>query len=78
MTDDRYAKLFNQGYFLSEHDPSFLRKLIRATEESAAEANEPLGAGKSQHLQEKIQEKLKSLDKSPSVRSKEIGLDRDL
>jgi hypothetical protein len=78
MTDDRYTKLFNQGYFLSEHDPSFLRKLIKATEESSAEANEPLTAGKSQHLQERLQVKLKSLDNSPSVQSKEIDLDRDL
>lgn len=78
MTDDRYTKLFNQGYFLSEHDPKFLRKLIKATEESSAEANEPLTAGKSLHLQEKIQEKLRSLDNSPSIESREIDLDRDL
>jgi len=62
MTNDRYTKLFNQGYFLSEHDPNFLRRLIKATEESAAEANEPLAAGKSLHIQERLQEKLKSLE----------------
>jgi len=67
MTDDRYTKLFNQGCFLSEHDPSFLRKLIKATGESSADANEPLVAGKAQLIQERLQTKLRSLDKSGSL-----------
>jgi hypothetical protein len=77
MTDDRYTKLFNQGYFLSEHDPNFLRRLIKATEESAAEANEPLVAGKSQAIQERLQEKLKSLDE-PEKGNLERGLEPEI
>lgn len=77
MDFSRYTKYFNYGYFLSKYEPKILKNLLKATEEDST-INDPLSAGKSQHLKEQLHDKLKSLNEpSKDVLGKSLDLDID-
>ncbi len=71
MATKFYTKYLNYGYFLSKFEPSFLKKLLKTTD-NLAEINEPLKLGKSQHNKEKVFDKLKTIS-LPSIKGKDKG-----
>jgi len=78
MDFSRYTKFFNYGYFLSQYEPSFLKKLLNATE-GQDEINEPLTAGKAQYNKERVLDKLRSVSKkSDKDKSKDRGIEPDI
>lgn len=76
MDLNRYTKLFNHGYFLSEHEPKILKHLLNATEDES-EINGALSAGKSLFVKEKLQEKLKELN-SPEKDDLDKGFELEI
>jgi len=78
MEFKKYTKFFNYGYFLSNFEPTFLKKLLKATE-GVAEINEPLKAGKSQHSREQVFDKLKSISKvTNKEKNKKKGIEPEM
>ena len=78
MDLSKYTKFFNYGYFLSKYEPSFLKKLLNATE-GQDEINEPLSAGKSQYNKEQVLERLQELSReSDADRDKERGIEPEI
>ena len=78
MDLSKYTKFFNYGYFLSQHEPAFLRKLLKATE-GQDEINEPLSMGKSQYNKEQVLDKLKDLSKeSRGSNDREKGMEPEI
>ena len=78
MDFTRYTKFFNYGYFLSQYEPTFLKKLLNATE-GQDEINEPLTAGKAQYNKEKVLGKLRGTSKkSKESKEKEKGREPEI
>ena len=75
-SEERYIKGFNNGYFISQHDPELAQMLI-TPQENPSEYHQGLTEGKNEYEIEKIQDRLNEISKNkPSKDDKDIDKER--
>lgn len=78
MNENRYIKLFNQGYTLAKHEPKILDKLIDLTKNNDA-IREPLMAGELQFKKELTQAKLQgNIGQKPRQRNRGKDIEQEM